>query len=292
MNIVILLPVKNEEWILPTTIIQLKKISKNIIVFNQNSIDKTSQILAEHDVQEFKNKNLRHSNKVRWEMLTKSREIYGYDNFIICIDADELLPLNHFNKFFSTVYKYDPGTVFSSPWLQMWRSKTHYRNDNSVWNPKNNRKDYMFIDSKSLKYENHFVINDHTSRVPSIGILKKVELKFPLIHLQFMNWDRSQIKQIWYQFHEILEGINAEEINNKYKNSFYNSNLNQVRTKRVKKSWLREINFDSELLNCNPEETWYYSEIKKLIIQNGIKKFESLNVWDLSYMINLKKIFT
>lgn len=285
MKTIILMPTKNEEWILPITISAASSIAEKIIVSDQKSQDKTIEILKKSNNIDFiENKNIGHSNQVRWELLDYARSNYGKNNLIITIDADEIIPHSIFKNYRNNILSNKPGTIFSLPWIQLWKSVEKYRSDKGVWSPKTNKKACMFIDDGILSYDNKFVINDHTSRVPNQNIRDKIDLQVPLLHFQFANWERSQIKQIWYQCTELLNGLDPETINNKY---FHSKNQEGVKLRKVKKSWLKNISITNSITTSSIPETWYFSEIKEMFNKYGIKKFEKLDIWDNKYIQSL-----
>ena len=287
MKTIILMPVKNEKWILPTTIKAGIKIADHILIADQNSTDGSKEVYKEYSkISVISNTYKDHSNQIRWDLLDKSRELFGENNLIMNIDADELVPPNIFNEEKINIMNHEPGTIFSSPWIQLWRSLNKYRSDDGVWNPSKNKKPFMFIDNGIMDYEREYIINDHTSRVPLKSSSNTIDTQIPLLHLQFANWERSQIKQAWYQCKELLAGGNYKEINNKYKDSIIEQNL---ALSDLESSWVKDIDLSQEILNINIDELWYLNEIKLMFEKHGVRKFKKLNVWNSKYLIKMRK---
>lgn len=286
MNIVALVALKNENWIIDTTFPILRQITKNILVANNNSTDNSLDLLAKYNVEIFESENINHSNKIRWELLDKSRELFGNNCLIICIDADEFITPSLFEKNLTSIYQHKPGTAFYSPWVQLWRSVDKYRAGNSAWNPKNNFKPFMFLDDGRIDYIRNFVINDHTSRIPEIDKKYHKKLNFPLIHLQFANWKRSQFKQLWYQFIEVISGLEIDEINNKYAVA---SNEKDLVLKKMKRKWMKNIQIQKNILDSNYEDIWYIKEINLMLKRYGTKPFEGLNLYNSIYIDKIIK---
>lgn len=282
------MPVKNEEWILPTTLNAASKIADRIIVANQNSTDKTREILSSNEkVTIVENKETAHSNKVRWKMLDYTREKFGTNNLILCLDADEILPPYLFKKHKKAIIEnIEPGTIISSPWVQVWRTIHTYRKDNSVWNPLTNKKPFMFLDDGKMNYDRKFVINDHTSRVPEVGSKQTLEIKLPLLHLQFANWNRAQIKQAWYQCYEMLKGQNPEVIKQNYS---ITKDENSIAFEIVPEIWYKEVEISTEIEKCEIENTWYYKEIKEMFDSFGLEKFSNLGIWHIEELNKLRR---
>lgn len=288
MKTVVLMPVKNEEWILPTTLKAAESIADLIIVGDQLSTDKTREILASSEkVVVIDNLEVGHSNKIRWKMLDYLREHHGANNLVINIDADEILPPYLFNKHKSLLLEnIQPGTIISSPWVQVWRSIHTYRSDNSVWSPLTNKKPFIFLDNGVMDYDRNFVINDHTSRVPNKNCGETVEIRIPLLHLQFANWNRTQIKQAWYQCCELINGKLVENINNSYS---ITRNEHGIGYEVVPELWYQGVEISTSIESCDVTKTWYYREIVDMFDKHGIEKFESLHIWHINELKVLRK---
>jgi len=281
MKTITLMTLKNEEWIIDTTFPILEKISDEIIVANNNSSDKSVDLLNNYKVEIINSDSTTPSNTVRWKLLDQARKRHGNNNLIMCIDADEFVPPGLFFKSKKNILSNIPGTVFSSPWVQVWRSVTNYRNDNSVWNPKVNSKPFMFLDNGNIDYKRNAMIIDHTSRVPEVNTVSVKKVNFPLIHLQFVNWERSQIKQLWYQCIELINGADPNEINNKYKVA---SDEKNIKYKKLNKKWVKDVFLDPKIEKSNILDIWYVEEINKMINKFGIEKFHILDIWEHEFV--------
>jgi glycosyltransferase involved in cell wall biosynthesis len=92
MKIITLLPVKNEGWILRSTLRNMSDFSDHIVIADQKSTDDSLAIYQEFEkVQVIENKNTGHSNSVRWQLLDYARKTFGLGNIIVCVDADEMI---------------------------------------------------------------------------------------------------------------------------------------------------------------------------------------------------------
>ena len=290
MKIILLMPTKNEDWILNSTLASALQLVDAAIVSDQQSSDGTLEILNSFKkVTVIENTEKLHSNKVRWSLLDKSREKFGKNNLILNLDADEYLSNKLFFKNLNYIKNLPKGTSVSLPWVQLWKSNTKFRSDKGVWNPKTNKKTCIFLDDGKVAYSNELIINDHTSRVPTEKIRNSVVFnKLPLIHVQFANWDRAQVKQILYQCRELINGISVNEINDKYRNSTTDKN---VKTKKIKKKWLDGAEIPKNITECKVEDTWHYKEIKNLFTEHSVEKFKDLNIWEPHFMFKLLRDF-
>ena len=287
MKIITLIPVKNEDWILDYTLKNVSKFSDHIIVADQMSEDKSREICKKYEkVILLDNKDKFHTNKVRWQMLDAARNFDG-NNFIFSIDADEFIsPLikEEITKLQNTI---SPGTTISFQWIQLWKSIEFYRND-SVW--KDSFKPIAFWDDRIMNYVRNNIKMDHTSRVPYDKSYPNIEIeKYPLLHLQFAAWKKSQIKQSYYRCLEIIleKNKSARRINHTYAETFDNK---QIKLQPVKPGWLKNIELPDKIENISSE--WHIKQILGWFNEYGIEKFEPLEIWHIEELHNefVKKI--
>lgn len=274
MKIIVLMPVRNEAWILPCTLRNISSFADHIIVADQMSTDGSRDIYMQFPkVRVINNTRSGHSNEVRWDLLTEARNIPG-NNLILCIDADEMIPSHLIEKLIRIAQEKGPGYAFSLPWIQLWKQPSQYRVD-GVWN--HNFKQCAFYDNRILQYSPEYVINDHTNRIPPIPENRRIEIPdIPLIHLQFLAYERMQIKQAWYQINEYLTNTrSARSINYAY---HVTSDGAHVKTLPTPHEWLTTITIpDHKTLSLI--DSIKYTEITTLFKEKGVAFFEPLDIW-------------
>ena len=158
MKTIVLIPIKNEEWILEQTLKNISSMVDFIIIADQRSTDRSLEICKQFPkVKVINNSFESHSNKIRWLLLDEARKIDG-NNLIICLDADELLPPSAFKEINESINsgKAKIGDTFSFNWIQLWKSVRKYRIDNP-W--KNNQKKIAFWDDRKNEYKKIYIIN-------------------------------------------------------------------------------------------------------------------------------------
>lgn len=268
------MPVKNEKLLLEHSLFNLSKIADHIIIADQMSTDGSREVYKRFKkVQVIDNYNQGHSNIVRWQLLKEARKIPG-NNLIVCVDADEFFPIELFKNYFKKILDFKHGTCFAFKWIQLWKSLNYY-NDSGVW--KNNWKRIAFIDDRKTNYSKKIVINDHTERIPNFpkSNLIKVE-KIPLIHLQWVSWKKTQIKQAWYRCSELIRKKPAAEINYLYSVALDNP---RTKLKAISKEWFREIALPTNLESVSVD--WHLNEILSWFKKYGITYFEPLQIWNI-----------
>jgi len=276
MKIISLIPVKNEDWILNYTLKNVSKFSDHIIVADQMSEDKSREICKKYKkVILLDNKEKFHSNKIRWHMLDTARNFEG-NNLIFSIDADEFISPLIINEIENIKNQIKPGTTISFQWIQLWKSLQFYRND-GVW--QNSFKPIAFWDDRKMDYVREHITNDHIGRVPYDKPYPNVKMeKYPLLHLQFAAWKKSQIKQAWYRCSEIIleKNKSAKHINHTYAETF---DSKQVKLKTIQPEWIKDIELPDNIENIGSE--WHIKQIFSWFDECGIEKFEPLQIWHI-----------
>jgi len=280
MKIIAVLPVKNEAWILRYTLQNLSVWADHIIIADQYSTDGSLEIYKDFPkVHCINNPHKGHSNQVRWLLLDTARSLFGNNNLIVCIDADEVIPPQIFKKdLLGNSLK--PGATIQMPWIQLWQTVKKYRNDD-VW--KDSQKIIAFVDNGKMDYERTFVINDHTSRVPTKDGTGLISFNTPLLHLQFVAWDRFQWKQSWYRCSELVQGKNARYINNKYSPTLLSPDDKLLETPQ---DWLKDIILPADL-HDTPAAPWHKETILGYFREYGIGFFEPLQIWHIKELRGL-----
>lgn len=284
MKTIVLIPTKNEEWIIDSTLSNISKVVDMIIIADQNSIDKTREICKKYkNTSVIENNYSGHSNKVRWLLLEKARK-YGDGNLIICLDADEIISPEAITEMKREAEKHKmiDGVVFSLRWIQLYKDVHHHRND-GAW--KNSWKNVAFIDKAGFnEYKKENVINDHTSRVPDTMIGKTIKISYPILHFHFLAPNRNQIKQAWYRCTELVAGKrNAKRINNTYRVTFEPKNITPIKNETY---WEKDIEMPK--ITDIAANSWYYTDIQSLFNKFGILFFEDLQIWHIN---ELREVF-
>jgi glycosyltransferase involved in cell wall biosynthesis len=282
MKTIVLMPVKNEDWIIESTLKNTSPFVDHIIVADQRSTDSTIEICKKfNNVEIIQNPYEGHSNMVRWLLLEEARK-YGNGNLIICIDADEMISPNAITEMKNLVNNRHapPGFIFKFKWIQLWKDASHYL-DVGVW--KNNFKYIAFVDNAGInEYPKEVVVNDHTTRVPDSQVAGSMNVSLPLLHFNFVAWKRNQIKQAWYRCTELIAGKrNAKRINNTYSvtsPSLKNEGL------PIETRWIEGLDLPKNLQIVSSEK--HSKELLEYFDKYGITFFEPLQIWDISELHN------
>jgi glycosyltransferase involved in cell wall biosynthesis len=220
MKKILIIPVKNEEWILEHTLTCASLFFDHIIIADEKSTDDTPDIYKKFPkVIYFQNEAKTYDEGNRRQILLEAaRKIEGY-NFIAHLAADEVFSANILDDtiFDEMVEGKAPGTSFSFQWVQLWRSEGKYRDDKSVWS--NFDRPFAFIDDRLVTFEPGFA---HLSIIPEALVLKAISVPhIKVLHYQFVDFARILRKQRWaklLEFGHYTQPIFLKSfiLNNKY----------------------------------------------------------------------------
>ena len=230
------------------------------IFYNDNSTDETVDVIYDLLPEEkiiILNHNLESFNEgyQRQTMIDKSREL-GID-YIICLDADELLSSNitkDITTFMKNYEEYDMKLFWYNvvnDGLILYRNDPMYSNNYRTFIlPIKNIGD---LNKNDWKY--------HTPRTPEVNLPKKFTKEYGIIHLQSVNTKFYAMKQLWYKHHEFVNyGHSIEYINNRYDPVVNNLNFNELETP---KDIIEGINFDVKVFKSLIKKKMYLDFIKK-----------------------------
>lgn len=286
MKKIVLMPTKNDAWILEKTLPCILLWADKVIISDQQSTDKTLEICRRFSqVTVLNNPNVFHSTKVRQQLLDEARKEEG-NNLIFSIDSDEVVTADILDpNFWHKISTFPIGASFEMQWVQLWRSTDKYRNDNSVWS--NSYKQFAFIDDRIAMYTYEYGVNDHNPRVPKSLAKNTTRLEMPkVLHFQFVNWERMLAKQRFYRVQDFIQ--TAKKIKDALRiNKMYQIAKDEVglSLSLVPSEWTQVyIEKGIDLKHVKDEGLfWYDLEILKWFKKFGPESFLWLDIWDIDW---------
>ncbi len=164
MKKIVVIPVKNEEWILEKTLACHSLWADHIIVADQNSTDSTSDICKNFSkVVYIKNSEASFNEGQRRQLLLDAARQFDGQNLIFALDADEIVTADIMEEkvWESLLALIRPGMSVELPWIQLWRNPRVFRNDGSVWSK--SLKPFVYWDDRTMSFGPGEI---HLSRVP------------------------------------------------------------------------------------------------------------------------------
>lgn len=253
--------VKNEGLLLDKVLPIWKEYPIDKFVFyDDNSTDDTVEVIGKHLAKDrfvIFNDHLPkfHEAHHRSRMLEHSRS--SGSDFVMSIDADELLSTNLVEDFYPLLKEYERFDI----WLY-WYNVVEDTLDRIRQDPlyKENYRSFILPMSRTKNFDLS-LWKYHTPRVPNIDLPKMKTKKYGIIHLQSMNERYYALKQLWYKHHEFVEyGHSVQQINRGYDPVVNNLNFAAVDTP---KSIVGNMKFDSNVFEKIEEIKGYKTYIRK-----------------------------
>ncbi len=279
MKIVALTPVKNEEWILPTFISSMKKIADEIIILDDNSSDKTNDILRNNSIKviHLKQTDQVNMSQKRLLLLEEGRKVGG--THFIWLDADESFDYFFLKNGRNIISKLLPGQKLALPWITLWKSVDKHRID-TVWKEIN--KDVIVYDLPEYTFEDK-ELSEARTQGPNNNIINLNQKFGVILHFQFLNFKDSQLKQAWYRCVELIQSKKSpRKINNMYSITL-DSGI--IKLSESKKKWFKGIKIPE---NFSTKYEKYINDIVKIFNTYNIRTFEPLDIWHIK---ELKDMF-
>lgn len=275
IKIIALIPFKNEDWVLVEYINSIKKITNFIIAYDDSSTDKGRNLLenagAKIITENYKEKSGWAEHSIR-ECLLREGRAEGGTHFI-CLDADEVFSDNFYLSAKQHILSLTPGQSLWMDWVNLYGNKETERID-GVYKKLN--KSFIFCDDKKATFSYAFL---GVSRTPGDPLNRLVipREKGAVIHFQFLNTQRADMKRIWYMCSELIKGTrSALRINTTYD---IQKDRTTTKTRQLPKNSTFTI-INNDITKYNQITDWRFLEIKQWFDVYGIAFFEDLDIWD------------
>ncbi len=281
MKIITLVPVKNEAWILKFSLKNFSLFSDEIIILNDNSVDKSKDIIKTFPkariIDFTESEDVVDMSKRRNILLNAGRESGG--THFVFLDADEIFSENFIENIKQIMTSLKSGQTVKLPWITIIENKTELyfnRKEETVY------KDFIFCDDKVSIYRKQ---NLSEARTPGMqqNIITIPFKSGYVIHLQYLASARNKMKQAWYRMNELLQNQrSAARINATYEHT---------KRKSLKKGFMLRDSFvekNKSLIEANVSAEHHLDQITGLFKKHGVKRFEHLDIWDIA---DIKDIF-
>ena len=286
MKVIALLPVKNEAWVLPHTLACLSAFCDVILVHDQQSTDGSREIAARFPkVVWIESRASNICEQARWQLWDIAREYDGH-NLLWCTDADEVVSPPRIRAFLDrrgailtdgvVVDALVPPTSGAIP-RAIALDSASTRRIGRLSRSSTIAGVMTIARGRCLFMKNASQLGVDTVRVRAEDA--------PVLHLQWLLPNRSQMRQAWYRCRELLHGeLSAHAIN-----AHYAGTLPQwhVPTAPIPPEWLEGVTLPDP--GVDAEATWQDADIVRWFDTPGVEFFEPLEIW---HVRQLRQEFT
>src|SRR5438874_2365090 len=132
MRIIALMPARNEGWILPTTLPQLRRFVDEILVLDGHSTDNTRELVEQYGGIVIPQPGTE-PNYSEWRQRLLDAARGKGATHLVWLDADEAFTTQFLATFRNRLEQMKPGQKLVLDWLCLWKDATQVRSDSSVW---------------------------------------------------------------------------------------------------------------------------------------------------------------
>ena len=283
MKKIVVMPVKNEDWILEKSLAAACLWADHVIVADQNSTDGTKEICKKFPkVVVVPNASESFNEGQRRQFLLNAAREFSGNNVIFALDADEIISGDSITEqtLEQLISQMKPGSSAELPWIQLWKSPVAYRHDASVWS--NSYKHFVYFDDRQMSFTTTGI---HLPRVPESSLAHSSRNEgIKVLHYQFVVWSRMLAKQ---RFYRVLEKIvdphkSSFRINARYR---VTTNERNMRLLPVPDQWLAPYRGQGIDLEHFTEVNLYPYEVEVLRAfgKFGTAPFRWLDIWDIDW---------
>lgn len=279
-KIIVLTPVKNEDWILECFLRITSTFADHILIADQNSTDRSHDIYKKFSkVTLIQNESITYNESDRQILLINTaRELFGNNNILLALDADEIIAFNkQSEQCFNLIRQQKAGTVifiekpdlFKSPWNCIRYSDNYF--------PIGFVDDGTIIQPKKI----------HSVRIPMPSNFQSYkEYNLKLLHFGLVNTHRQKAKVRYYSAVEAVlrtKGVLVRRENYNPATDISKRETTITITKTPER-WLSHFTeIELQKLSSSYFYMWYYKEILSYFEKYGSRKFWGDNIWDVNW---------
>lgn len=276
-NVICIVPIKNEAWILKNFIECAQQWADFIIIGDHNSTDQSAQIARQYEkVKLVPIDNPSFDEGYRRKMLwDEARKIPG-KRLVFSIDADETISANWAESpEWEQMLNAPPGTRFRFDWLNLMPGL----NEAGLFDQL-----AAFVDDDTdFQFQN---VKIHTPRIPD-STSEIVHLKdIKLLHFVHIDPERMYSKHRYLKCYEFMEtAMRPWRVCINYQDTTIRNYDAWIVP--VQKEWIHGFTWLDEYKSTDDGSTkrwyWWDEAILNFFDQYGATKFRRLNIWDVDW---------
>ncbi len=278
--VICLTPVKDEAWVIERFLLAASSWADAIVVADQGSTDGSREIAASFEkVVLVDNPDPEYNEGRRQRLLIDSarRWAAGRPAVLLALDADELLTADAPSRpEWQLILDAPPGTVIEMPWVNLLPGG---RGAAYVKQP--SRTPFGYVDDG----REHTGEDIHSRRVPAAPGLPRLRLDdVAVLHLVWLDWERLQSKQRFYQCYERLTHPAKRPVQ-LFRQYHHMEVWASRRPEHVEPSWLAgyaERGID--VLKIEPRAAYGWDrQLLEWLAEHGSAPFRRLDIWTVDW---------
>ncbi len=283
MNVICLLPVKDEAAQLDRFVQAASLWATHILVADQNSTDGTPDIARRYSkVQLIQNSSDAYNERSRQELLIAAARGIPGPRLLIALDADELLTANVLHDAqWQQVLTAAPGTCIYFDWVNLlpdlqtgWIAHT-----GSPWG---------YVDDGKP----HTGTAIHSPRVPFDESAPRIRMQaVKVLHYQYADWKLMKRKQMWYQCWELLHSLEkrASDIHRIYHHMDAIDGCEKVAALPEWFDAYEKAGIAVRQIRPQSTDKWDL-RILDFLLAEGAGRFAKLDIWSVNWAQRLREL--
>jgi hypothetical protein len=266
VKLVALVSVRDDEPLLRVTAESWFQAVDQVVALDDHSADGSGAFLADRGATVLTHSGQLDFGQRRHHLLEAGRRLGG--SHFVALDADEALGGVLIRNLRSIAARLDAGEAAAIPFRTCWRRPDRHRIGGEYDLPLA----CLFADDGVSAHDAAAI---HEDRVPR-GLVRVpvAATDGSIVHLQFLAWDRAQMKQAYYRCAELVAGRSAVRINARYIGTLDGW---WVRTRPLAPDAFHHLPGLDDLAHLAP--SWHRSAVLDWFAELGPSRFEPLNIW-------------
>ncbi|MGH9277651.1 MAG: hypothetical protein ACRD12_06035 [Acidimicrobiales bacterium] len=259
---------RDEEPVLPYLLASLESLVDGIVAMDDGSTDDGAARLRSSGAIVVPAPPGTTFGQRRQLLLEEGRRRRG-THFVV-VDADEAFTATLSRKGRHLIEALAPGDAMGLPFYTLWKGAQRYRAgreyDLPIWT--------VFADDGVSAHPDARI---HEARIPpglAGGRRVLPAAQGGMVHLQFVSWDRAQVKQAWYRCKERLDGASPLRVNARY---LLTLDGPLVRSRPIDPAWVSHLP-SLETLESR-DAGWQLDQLLNWFDRYTPAYFEPLQIW-------------